>query len=162
EVKKLATTSDASWVRDVIVTTAQKKGTAVTAETRLEDLGYDSLMFTELVVALEAAGVALPDPAELTSLETIGDVEKRVARLGAKIQRDAQRPSVKAEARKKANREIGGDREPDDIDVPRPVVQVGRRLLARGQRALYERVLETTIHGTSYVPPFGGWIVAAN
>src|SRR5688500_19630784 len=34
EVKKLsaASASDASWVRDVIVATAQKKGTAVTAE----------------------------------------------------------------------------------------------------------------------------------
>ena len=29
-------------------------------------------------------------------------------------------------------------------------------------RALYERVLETNVHGTAHVPPFGGYIVAAN
>ncbi len=144
---------DAAWVRDVIVATAQKKGTAVSAETRLEDLGYDSLMFTELVVALEAAGVQLPDPSELTGLETIGDVEKLVARLGARVVRAEKR--VKEKPKDK-------DAQPDDIDVPRPVVRVGRRLLARGQRALYENVLDTRVHGSAYLPPFGGWIVAAN
>ena len=159
EVKKLGdgAAGGVGWVRDVIVATAQKKGAAVGAETRLEDLGYDSLMFTELVVALEAAGVQLPDPSELTGLETIGDVELLVARLGAAARRERAAPR-----RDKANGKRDDDREPDDIDVPAPLVRIGRRVLSAGQRALYERFLETRIHGEAYIPPFGGYIVAAN
>jgi long-chain acyl-CoA synthetase len=174
EIKKLAAgagdAAGAAWVRDVIVGVAQKKGTAVTAETRLEDLGFDSLMFTELTVALEAAGVELPDPSELTALATIGDVEALVARLGAAARRNEQRPAAKAARSQKVARAAttvregagAGDGEPDDIDVPAPVVRVGRRLLRRGMKELYGRYLDTTIHGEAYRPPFGGYIVAAN
>src|SRR5262249_40205542 len=112
---------------------------------------------TELAVALEAAGVNLPDPAELQGLETVADVEKLVARLGAKAKqtqpkRDRLRKEKEAEEKKVD----------DDIDVPKPRGSLGRRALRGGMRALYERVLETDIHGSTNIPPFGGYIVAAN
>ena len=46
-------------------------------QARLEELGFDSLMYTELGVALEAAGVAVPDAgnADLTGVETVDDFE---------------------------------------------------------------------------------------
>ena len=153
EAKQLhANEGAASWVIDMLANVSQKKGTPITSETRLEELGFDSLMFTELAVAIEAAGVHLPDPQELTGLETVADVEKLVARLGAKQELAAKKPK-KAKA---------GDREvqDDDIDVPAPLVSLGRRALRGGMRALYERVLETSIYGAA--PPFGGYIVAAN
>ncbi|HEY6177807.1 MAG TPA: lysophospholipid acyltransferase family protein, partial [Kofleriaceae bacterium] len=50
----------------------------------------------------------------------------------------------------------------DDIDVPAPLVALGRRALRGGMKALYQRVLETSIHGAAQVPPFGGYIVCAN
>ncbi|HSN25531.1 MAG TPA: 1-acyl-sn-glycerol-3-phosphate acyltransferase, partial [Kofleriaceae bacterium] len=124
---------------------------------RLADLGFDSLMMTELAVALEANGVELPDPQELTSLETVADVEKLVARLGAKSKAD--KPRRDRIRREKEADEKAAD---DDIDVPRPLVSLGRRALRGGMRALYERVLETDIYGSANVPPFGGYIVAAN
>ncbi|HEY4057483.1 MAG TPA: 1-acyl-sn-glycerol-3-phosphate acyltransferase, partial [Kofleriaceae bacterium] len=129
---------------------SQKKGLAVTAETRLEELGFDSLMFTELAVAIEAAGVALPDPQELTGLETVGDVEKLIARLGSK-----QALAAKAPKKKEVEQS-------DDINVPSPLVSLGRRALRGGMKALYQRVLETDVYGQGQVPPFGGYIVAAN
>ncbi len=46
--------------------------------------------------------------------------------------------------------------------MPKPLVAIGRRVLQRAQRALYDNVLETRIHGAGHVPPFGGYIVAAN
>src|SRR5947208_12160355 len=115
----------------------------------LAELGFDSLMFTELAVAIESAGVQLPDPAELNGLETVADVEKLVARLGAKQEQQSHVP------KKKVAKAVEPD---DDIDVPRPLVALGRRALRGGMRALYERVLETDVYGTP--PPFGGYIVA--
>jgi len=146
----------------VLADVSQKKRGTITSATALADLGFDSLMFTELAVALEAAGVNLPDPAELNGLETVGDVEKLVARLGAKARsekpkRDRLRREKEAEDRREAERANN-----DDIDVPAPLVSLGRRALRGGMRALYTRVLETDIYGSAQVPPFGGYIVCAN
>ncbi len=151
-----AAASGTAWIHDILADTAQKKRGSVTSESRLDELGYDSLMFTELAVALEAAGVTLPDPSELTGLETVADVEKLVERLGAKARADKPRLDREKKERDKE------DRSSDDIDVPDPIVRVGRRLLRAGMRGLYERFLDTEVHGTAYVPPFGGYIVAAN
>ncbi|MDQ3337442.1 MAG: AMP-binding protein [Myxococcota bacterium] len=146
-----------AWVLDMLADVSQKKRGTITGDALLSELGFDSLMFTELAVALEAAGINLPDPAELTGLETVGDVEKLVVRLGAKMKsekpkRDRIRREKDAEEQKRE----------DDINVPSPLVSLGRRALRGGMRALYERVLETDVHGSTYVPPFGGYIVAAN
>jgi len=157
----------AAWVRDVVAQVSQKKRSQVAADTRLEDLGFDSLMLTELGVALEAGGVTLPDPSELSAIETVGDLEKLVERLG----RTARRARELAPARGRGAAEDRGawggvheaeDRSDDDIDVPAPVVKIGRRVLRRAQRAVYETLLDTKIHGRAHVPPFGGYIVAAN
>ncbi len=155
--KELATTGAGTWIHDVLADVSQKKRGTITSATPLAELGFDSLMFTELAVAIEAAGVDLPDPGELNGLETVADVEKLVARLGAKARSEKpKRDRIRREKQAEAN-----ERE-DDIDVPRPLVTLGRRALRGGMRALYERVLETDIYGQTNVPPFGGYIVAAN
>ncbi|HWU90139.1 MAG TPA: AMP-binding protein, partial [Kofleriaceae bacterium] len=127
-----------TWLFDLLADVSQKKRGGITSETRLEELGFDSLMFTELAVALEAAGVNLPDPNELTGLETVADVEKLVARLGAKAR--SEKPRRDRKQREKDAEQKAAD---DDIDVPGPLVSLGRRALRGGMRALYERVLET-------------------
>jgi long-chain acyl-CoA synthetase len=162
EAKQLSTATGASssaWILDVLADVSQKKRGTITSATPLVDLGFDSLMFTELAVAIESAGVSLPDPAELNGLETVADVEKLVARLGAK--QDLQRgvPGKLKAAKAKQDEET---KEDDDINVPGPLVSLGRRALRGGMRALYERVLETDVYGSTHVPPFGGYIVAAN
>jgi long-chain acyl-CoA synthetase len=143
------------WLIDLLANVTQKKRADIASATPLADLGFDSLMFTELAVALEAAGVELPDPAELQGLETVADVEKLVARLSKKARTD--QPKRDRIRREKREEERKAD---DDIDVPGPIVSLGRRALRSGMRALYERVLETDIYGQP--PPFGGYIVAAN
>ncbi|MDQ3296341.1 MAG: AMP-binding protein [Myxococcota bacterium] len=153
------TLASGTWLHDLLADVSQKKRGVITTETRLEELGFDSLMFTELAVALEAAGVNLPDPSELQGLETVADVEKLVTRLGAKAK--SEKPKRERLKREKDARDAETAKA-DDIDVPGPVVTLGRKALRGGMRALYERVLDTGIHGTTHVPPFGGYIVAAN
>jgi long-chain acyl-CoA synthetase len=159
ELKKLdgAAPTAGTWLHDLLADVSQKKRGTITAETRLEELGFDSLMFTELAVALEAAGVNVPDPQELLGLETVADVERLVARAGAKARSD--KPRRDRLAREKAAEDRKAD---DDIDVPRPLVSLGRRALRGGMKALYSRVLETDVYGQGQVPPFGGYIVCAN
>jgi long-chain acyl-CoA synthetase len=158
ELKQLAQ-AGTSWVHDLLADVAQKKRGTITSDNLLAELGFDSLMFTELAAALEAAGVELPDPSELVGLETVADVEKLVARLGAKAKAD--KPRRDRVNKEKASLEKSAD-DNADIRVPQPLVTLGRSALRAGMRALYERVLETDIYGQKNVPPFGGYIVAAN
>jgi len=83
----------------------------------------------------------------------VADVEKLVARLGAKAKSEKPRRD-----RVKREKDAEAKAADDDIDVPGPLVSLGRRALRGGMRALYERVLETDIYGKP--PPFGGYIVA--
>ena len=153
EAKQLSASTGGSWVIDLLANVSQRKASTITSESRLEDLGFDSLMFTELAVAIEASGVNLPDPQELTGLETVADVEKLVARLGAYQEQQSKKPGKKAKDEPASS---------DDIIVPKPLVTLGRHALRGGMRAMYERLLETNVHGKRNVPPFGGYIVAAN
>ena len=142
---------DSAWVREVIAQVTQKGRAQVKPETRLQDLGFDSLMFTELGVSLEAAGVTVPDPSDLSDLETVADVEAYLAQHGA--------PSARKRVPGKPKDETA---DADEIHVPEVVARVGRRGLRLGQRMVYERVFDTKLTGRVHVPPFGGYIVAAN
>ena len=137
-------------------TSSQKKRGTITSAMPLAELGFDSLMFTELAAALEAAGVELPDPAELIGLETVADVEKLVARVGAKS-KATSRAAIGCAARKTPTTED------DEIDVPQPARRARpQRAARRHARAVRARARDRSIHGTTNVPPFGGYIVAAN
>jgi long-chain acyl-CoA synthetase len=158
ELRKLdAPASGGTWLHDLLADVSQRKRGTITGESRLDELGFDSLMFTELAVALEAAGVNLPDPQELQTVETVADVERMIARVGARTR--SEKPRRDRLAREKAAEDRKAE---DDIDVPRPLVALGRRALRGGMKALYQRVLETDVYGAANVPPFGGYIVCAN
>lgn len=144
---------DGAWVRDLLAQVAQKPRGQVKPETPLSELGFDSLMFTELGVALEATGVEVPDPAALNELETVADVE-RYLRQHTNVPRH-RRPVEKKPRKEETDHE-------DEIQVPPVVARLGRRGLGLGLRLLYDRVLRTEVHGSVHVPPFGGYIVAAN
>jgi long-chain acyl-CoA synthetase len=141
--------SGADWARELVARVCQRPVSEVRPEARLEMLGFDSLMMTELAVALEEAGVELPDPSEVNDLETVADVVRFAReRRGRKLTRKLKKVVV--------------ERDSDDIDVPSPVARVGREVLGFGQRMLYSRVLDSRVTGKAYVPPFGGYIIAAN
>src|SRR5690606_14820384 len=158
--------SGTGWLREVVAQVAQKPIAQVTPEARLADLGFDSLMFTELGVALEAAGVPLPDPGELGGLESVADLlalaERSMAQAAHRERQAARAPRSEKERRREREREKEREAASDEIHVPRPLVGAGRRALRLGQRALYERLLDTRVTGKAFVPPVSGYIVAAN
>lgn len=70
-----------AWLYDLIARVCEQPLEKVVPEARLEqDLGFDSLTFTELGAALEQAGVELPSHEELLALETVADVSRFVTR----------------------------------------------------------------------------------
>lgn len=148
-------TGDTRWVRDVVAQVSQRNVSEVNPGSRMEDLGFDSLMLTELTVALEAAGLRLPDASVLGELQTVGDLETLAARQGLSLARDSAAKAIVAATNAK-------DRDEDDINVPNVVAKAGRAALGHGQAMLYSRYLDTKVSGKAFIPPFGGFIVAAN
>ncbi len=145
---------DTQWVRDVVAQVSQRKRSDVNPGVRMEDLGFDSLMITELTVALEAAGLVLEDAGVLAEMDTVGDVETLAASQGLSLSRDKAAKAIVA------SQDSGSDS--DEIQVPKQVVNAGRAALSRGQAMLYSRYLDTKVSGKAFIPPFGGFIVAAN
>ncbi len=136
---KAADAGDRSFVAQILVTVTGRAAAEVTPTARMEALGFDSLMFTELQVALEAAGVVVPDAVDLTNVVTVSDLEKLVGswpKKSAKRLVKASEPVVDSET----------------IHVPAPVVTAGRAALQWGQRATYERLFRTTVTGAAYIP----------
>ena len=58
--------SDTRWLLDVVATVSNRSRSEVSVETRLADLGFDSLMFVELATAIENAGGSISAPESST------------------------------------------------------------------------------------------------
>ena len=120
----------------------------------MEELGFDSLMYTELGVALEAAGVAVPDAgnADLTGIATVDDCRALVRQWG-----DGEEEAVSAPV---VSRQL--------TDGGRDQGAAGRWPASAGscwagdRRALYERVLDTERDRARARPGDSGFLVAAN
>jgi long-chain acyl-CoA synthetase len=153
EETRASAASGDEFVHALVADVAQKPRDKITATTRMEELGFDSLMYTELGVALEAAGVAVPNAGntDLTGVETVADLARLVHSWG-------RRAIVKVERSKTT----ALSKEADEIEVPELVASLGRSLLGFGQRALYTTLLETKVTGSANVPKNRGFLVAAN
>ncbi|MHB8875735.1 MAG: AMP-binding protein, partial [Myxococcaceae bacterium] len=149
-----ATGGVAEWLYPLIAEVAQKPSGDIRPETRLAtDLGFDSLMLTELSVALEQAGVPLPQVNDLTQLVTVDDPRKAIASSG-------RRPSAEVRA-KEISREAG-EAASKEIPVPELLASFGRSLLNAGQRVLYGSVFDVKTTGKSFIPQNRNFLVIAN
>jgi long-chain acyl-CoA synthetase len=140
-------------VRELLAEVTAKPLDRVHPEARLEELGFDSLMYTELAVALEAAGVQVPETVDLTGVATVEELLRMVDGWGTGKKKPVERKKHKAE-------DDVGDAE--EIPVPDVVAEYGSRALDFGQRLLYERFLDTHVTGSAHIPPSTSFIVAAN
>jgi long-chain acyl-CoA synthetase len=141
------------WLVAVIAQVTGKPVSAIHAGTRLEELGFDSLMYTELGVALEAAGVVVGEDENLQGIGTVDDLAKLV---GERKQRRRAVATILKKQRKERPEET------DDLPVWPALARVGRELLTRGQKWTYEKLFETEVTGKNYLPQRAPFIVAAN
>jgi long-chain acyl-CoA synthetase len=134
---------------ELLADLAQKPRGSVGAQTRLvADLGFDSLLTAELVVALEKAGLQAPPEVQLASLVTAGDLARSLQR---------GHPAVRGEEAALALAEPEAE-----IPVPQPVAAAGRAAIGFFQRALYGGVFDIDVTGRANVPAYAPFLVAAN
>ncbi|HEX6729082.1 MAG TPA: AMP-binding protein, partial [Pyrinomonadaceae bacterium] len=143
-----AADADSAWLLGIIATVANRPRSDVSINSRLSDLGFDSLMFVELATAIENAGGSVTAPERLNEVqdvkELIGVVNRR---SGASVKQPARPESRKSD---------------DEIYVPSFVRNVGNKAGDALQRVFYDQFLRTNYEGRSNIPPHTNFIVAAN
>ena len=140
-----------AWVLDLVAEVCRRPRAEVCPASRLEaDLGFDSLMRTELAAALEEAGLPASAAEELHQVHTAGDLARLVQGATRRGARPAAAPAAAPE------------RAEEELQVPAALATLGRRLLAVGQRALYRDLYRTRVVGAAFVPHDRNVLVVAN
>ncbi|HEX2660391.1 MAG TPA: AMP-binding protein, partial [Polyangia bacterium] len=139
------------WLLDIVAQVSGKPRGELHAGSRLDALGFDSLMFTELGAALDAAGVNLPEATDFTGVVDMRELHKVVRGAGASTALAG-----------KTSRTDKADRDDEDVYIPGIVARAGKRGLGVAQRLFYQRILTSDVSGQSHIPLHTNFIVAAN
>ena len=139
---------DLAWLIDVIAAVSNRPRASITPDTRFEALGFDSLMYVELAIALEEAGAAPMATNDLYALEDVRELSRALARHPAQPRR--------------LQTAVRESRPPGEIRVPPLLRAAGASGLGALQRVFYDTVLDTTYEGRANVPVHTNFIVAAN
>ncbi|HEY3493375.1 MAG TPA: AMP-binding protein [Polyangiaceae bacterium] len=143
-----STDSAARITRTAVAAIARREPASLHSGQSLRgDLGFDSLMLLELLVALESQTGRTLDGERLNRALTVGDVEAALRDLG-------ERRPVSTTAIEKAERE--------PLEIPVPLREAAMHWLGRAQFGFYDRVLRTNVRGRAHVPHNRNVIVAAN
>jgi long-chain acyl-CoA synthetase len=143
---------DADWLLGLVATVSGRPRAQVSLDSRLAELGFDSLMFVELANAVEQAGGNILSPDTLNEVVDVRELYSVVKRREAATARRA------AEARAEEDKRV----EEQEIYIPSLVRTVGNRAADTAQRLFYERFLKTHIDGQPNVPVHTNFLVAAN
>jgi long-chain acyl-CoA synthetase len=139
------------WLLDLVAEVSRKPRAEVVPEARLAaDLGLDSLMLTELAAALETAGVPASTTEDLHRVLTVAELARAVAgaaRRGPDREAPRRAPAPPAD---------------EEIPVPAALAALGRKVLAAGQRALYEDLYRARVVGKAFIPHDRNVLVVAN
>jgi long-chain acyl-CoA synthetase len=139
----------AQSVRAAVATIGRRDATSLHAGLSLRgDLGFDSLMLLELLVALESQHGRTFDAERLNACHTLGDVETLLR----------ERP----ETRRPVATNTIVEAESAALEVPEPLREAAMYWLGRAQHGFYERVLTTKVTGRAHIPYNRNVIVVAN
>src|ERR1044072_1758261 len=120
---------EAAWLSEIVASVSNRPLDEISINTRLGDLGFDSLMFVELAQAIENAGGSLTAPERLNEVQDVRElltvVNRPTPRTG---RRDSSRLRLETE-------------KDDEIRIPEILKTIGGKTVGLAQRALYERLL---------------------
>jgi long-chain acyl-CoA synthetase len=142
--------ADSMWLLGVVATVANRPRSEVSIETRLSDLGFDSLMFVELATAIEGAGGSISAPERFNEIQDVRELLAVVSRQPTAATKEATRID---DDRRKSD---------DEIHIPAFVRTAGNKAGDFLQRFLYEQFLRAHYEGRSNIPPHTNFLVAAN
>lgn len=151
-----------SPVRVAIAAVKGKKVTEIHGDNTIgDDLGFDSLALTELLVALEAKYGTI-EPKALQACRTVADVESLVG-----TERASLRPQALAASRSRyaieGRREASSDADAKKpIVLPEPIQEQGKRLIGKFQDLFYGNVMRSNVTGRAFIPHNRNTIVVAN
>ena len=141
--------SQSRWLIGIVASVSNRTRDEISPNSRMADLGFDSLMFVELATAIENAGGSVTAPERLNEVQDVRELASVVSRRpGAAASRDGARGETK--------------RLDDEIEIPSFVQSAGNRAGDALQKFFYERFLKTRYEGQSNIPPHTNFIVAAN
>ena len=143
-----AADADSQWLLGVVASVANRPRSEVTADSRLGDLGFDSLMFVELATAIENAGGTITSPERFNEIQDVRELLSVVSK---------QAPATRTERVKTDERAAD-----DEIYIPSFVRSAGTRAGDMLQRLFYDQFLRTHYEGRDNIPPHTNFIVAAN
>jgi long-chain acyl-CoA synthetase len=146
------TDSDTTWLIGIVAQVSNRPREEISSNSRLADLGFDSLMFVELATAIENAGGSISAPERLNEVQDINELVGVISRRGGAVGRHETR-GRSSEERKK---------ETDEIYVPSFVRVAGNKAADLLQRVFYDGFLKTSYEGRTNIPPHTNFIVAAN
>ncbi len=136
------------WLRKIVANVTNRPLSDVALETKLADLGFDSLMFVELQAAVEDAGGRVVSPDTLNEVETIRELMTAAQRVD-KSKKIVDEPKTE-------------EKKDEELFIPSIVRRVGNQVVSLAQNTLYNDILKTNIEGVGNVPPHTNFIVAAN
>ncbi len=140
--------AEAAWLLGIVATVANRPRSEVSIDSRLGDLGFDSLMFVELATAIEGGGGSISAPERFNEIQDVRELLTVVSR----------QPGLSAKQETRTD-----DRKKDEeIRVPSVVRTAGTKAGDFLQRFLYDQFLHTHYEGRSNIPPHTNFIVAAN
>jgi long-chain acyl-CoA synthetase len=152
------------WLQDIVAQVSGKTRAEVHPRSRLDQLGFDSLMYTELGAALEAAGVSVSETADFTGAADVHELHQLLRGSGAAhIERRPGR-SGKAAVGDGADGHFGsaGPADASDLYIPSPIARAGKHGLGIAQRLFYRQILDSEVTGQNNIPVNTNFIVAAN
>jgi long-chain acyl-CoA synthetase len=136
-------------VRAAVAAIARRSAGELAANMSLRgDLGFDSLMLLELLVALEAQVGHTLDAERLSTAGTIGELESVLAE---------ERGSRRAPATDSIERE-----DSTKLEIPPLLREAAMHWMGRAQLGFYDKVLSTKVTGRAFIPHNRSTIVAAN
>jgi long-chain acyl-CoA synthetase len=147
--KDKAADSEGRWLIGIVANVSNRSREDISLNSRLSDLGFDSLMFVELATAIENAGGSLTAPERLNEVQDLRELASVVSR----------RPGASGAAAS-ARSEVR--REEEEIYVPSLVSLAGNKAGDFLQKLFYDRFLDTHYEGRSNIPAHTNFIVAAN